>query len=556
MSAADLILVNATVVTVDPQFSVAEAIAVHDGRVVAVGTDAEIVALASADTETVDLHGATVLPGFVEAHAHPTSEMRLIGPGAVDIRAAVCPTAGDVLGRLREAVVDAGPGDWVFAFGWDPLLVPDLPRISGALLDEISPEVPLSVMHYSVHSSWANSAALARLGITSETPDPPGSTYVRDAHGRLTGEGREIPASMILGGPQLDVQEDTFAHHLDFTLHRFARAGVTTVADLAFEPDAYPAVTDYFQEHPAPVRMRTYEKAGVRTVIPHPDHDDPMIRPVGVKVWSDGSPWIGNIETSFEYQPSPETEAIGVHPGHRGCSNYTPAELLEICRTYMAQGWQIACHVHGDVAVDTVLDTFEAIQVETGRNDLRLRMEHCGSITEPQVARAHRLGVTISFFVAHLHYYGEVLRGLFGPRADEWTPVGSAAASGMPFSLHNDPPVTPENPLLNIQTAVTRTSRAGARMGGHLRIGVADAIRAQTIWAAWQLHSEHEIGSIEPGKLADLVVLSRNPLEASPGDIAAIEVVDTWLAGRRVGRPRRAPGEFQKTQHSGVDLGV
>ena len=216
-----------------------------------------------------------------------------------------------------------------------------------------------------------------------------------------------------------------------------------------------------------------------------------------MKIWSDGSPWIGNIETSFGYQDSPHTRAIGVHPGHRGCSNYTPEQLLELCRKYVSQGWQIACHVPGDIAVDTVLDTFDGVQQETGRTDLRLRMEHCGSITADQVRRAHELGVTISFFVAHLYYYGEVLRDFIGTHAENWTP-------------------------------------AGAVLGPDVAIGVREAIRAQTIYPTWQLHSDHEIGSIEPGKFADFVVLDANPLTVPAHDIHTIHIRGTWINGRRV----------------------
>ena len=538
MSAPDLVLVDGNVVTVDADFSLAEAVAVTEGRITAVGDTADVLALCDADTQVVDLAGRTLLPGFVEAHGHPTAEMHLIGPDAVDIRAAVCPTAADVLARIRDAVVAAGPDDWVIAFGWDPLLVADLPPISRELLTELSPEIPLSVMHYSAHASWANDAALARLGLDRDTPDPVGSAYIRDEDGELTGEGREVPASMILMGPNMAVGPESFERFLDFELHRMAAAGVTTTGDLAFEPSAYEPVADYMRRGASPVRIRAYERSGAASGIDPASTGDAMFRKVGVKVWSDGSPWIGNIETSFGYEDSAETRAVGVSPGHRGCSNYTPDQLLEICREHVGRGWQMACHVHGDIAVDTVLNTFEQVQHETGHTDLRLRMEHCGSITPEQVRRAHRLGVTISFFVAHIHFYGDVLAGLFGERAQDWTPAGAAADCGMAFSLHNDPPVTPENPLLNMCTAATRRTRSGAVLGPQHAVSVRDAIRAQTIHAAWQLHSEHEVGSIEVGKFADFVVLDVDPLTTSPEELGSIGVVETWLGGCRIDRDR------------------
>ncbi|GAB93085.1 amidohydrolase [Gordonia rhizosphera] len=534
MISADTIFLGGRIITVDPDFRIADAVAVADRRIIAVGTESEVRTLCSPSTRVIDLAGRTLLPGFVEAHGHPTAEMNMLGPDTVDIRASECPTAADVFARLRDAVALAAPEDWVIAFGWDPLLVPDLPEMSGRLLTELSPEIPVSVMHYSAHSSWANDAALARLGLDRNSPDPVGSAFIRSADGELTGEGREVPASMILMGPTMQARPDSFGGFLHHELHRFAAAGITTTGDLAFEATHYDAVADYMAGHDSPVRIRAYERSGAGPHIAPAAAGDSMFRKVGVKVWKDGSPWIGNIHTSFGYEDSAATRAVGVHPGHRGCSNYTAEDLLEICRTHVGDGWQIACHVHGDLAIDTVLDTFEQVMGETGRTDLRLRLEHCGAITAAQVRRAHALGVTISFFVAHIHFYGDVLRGLFGDRADEWTPAGVAAECGMPFSLHNDSPVTPANPLLNMRTAMTRQSRSGAVLGDHLRIDIRDAIRAQTIWPAWQLHSEHEIGSIETGKFADFVILDGDPLTTDPAELDAIGVVETWIAGRRV----------------------
>src|SRR5699024_4590632 len=309
-----------------------------------------------------------------------------------------------------------------------------------------------SVMHYSGHAAWANSAAMERLGITRDTPDPEGSVFVRDEQGEPTGEGREYPAMGIIMGPGGQAPAGDVGPRLEAALRLSSAAGVTTTGDLAFRPLAERGARAYFAQGTAPVRMRTYEISGARETIPRGDGTDPLFRPVGVKIWSDGSPWIGNIATSFGYHAGHATDIIGVTEGHRGCSNYTHEQLLELCRRYMGQGWQIACHVHGDVAIDTVLDVYETVQVETPGTEFRLRMEHCGSITPQQVRRAAAAGVTFSFFPAHIYYNGEVLREFFGERGDAWVPAGAAEECGIRFSLHNDPPVTPENPLLDMQT--------------------------------------------------------------------------------------------------------
>jgi len=540
---ATTIIYNGVILTVNPEFETASAIAFKDGVILAVGTDEEVMATVGPETEVIDIDGQTILPGFVEAHGHPTAEMNFIGPDATDIRASICGSADAVLSKLRNAVGQAeqeGPDAWVVAFGWDPLLLPDLPQISGAWLTEFSPRVPLSVMHYSAHSSWANSAALKKLGLNRNSQNPGASQYLRDASGELTGEALEIPAVMNLMGPKMHAGADKFSQFLDFELRRMAIAGVTTTGDLAFHPDSYPLMRDYQTTHEAPVRVRAYEMSGIRQEIPAPGTDplsgpgDSMFRPTGVKVWTDGSPWVGNIETSFAYEDSSQTRSIGLSAGHQGCSNYTHDQLLAICREHYANGWQMACHVHGDIAVDTVLSVFEQVQKEFPRADGRLRMEHCGSITPEQVERAWKLGVSISFFVAHIHYYGDILTGLFGENAQSWTPAGAAAKAGMKFSLHNDPPVTPESPLINMQAAILRQTPSGKILGPQYRIGIREAIRAQTIYAAWQLFSDHEVGSLEVGKLADIVVLERNPLEVPAEELGNIRVLGTWVAGKRV----------------------
>jgi predicted amidohydrolase YtcJ len=267
-----------------------------------------------------------------------------------------------------------------------------------------------------------------------------------------------------------------------------------------------------------------------------PGDGDDVVRHVGIKIWVDGSPWIGNIDLSFPYLDTDATRVIGVAPGSCGHANYTREQLREIVGAYFPLGWPMACHVQGDNGVDTILDVYEEVLTAHPREDHRLRLEHVGAITDEQLARAHRLGVTCSIFVDQIHYWGDVIvDGLFGPdRGDRWMPCGSAVATGMRISLHNDPPVTPEEPLRNISVAATRTAPSGRVLAPEQRLTVEQAIRAQTIDAAWQLFADDVIGSLEVGKYGDMVVLSADPRTVPPEQIAELEVRATYLAGRRV----------------------
>lgn len=528
--ADDVLLHNATFLSMDPDQNTYDWVLVHDGRFAKMGTGGRP---AGTDVERVDLQGATVLPGFVEAHGHPTMQMSVLSPTALDIRSSTCTSAEAVMDTLRGAIEDASDDGWVVAFGWDPLLLPDLPEISSEFLTELSPDVPLSVMHYSAHTSWSNRAAMERLDIDKDTPDPPGSSYGRHDDGSLDGSATELPAATNIMGPAMDPGDD-FDDYLQHTLQGLAEVGLTTTGDLAFNPQQQDAITRYFATHHGPVRVRSYEMSGARDAVPADGSGTEFYRQVGVKIWKDGSPWVGNIETSFPYQDSDATHAAGIPGGHHGCSNYSHDDLVRICESYYPKGWQIACHVHGDIAVDDVLDVFEQVDATYPREGYpKFRIEHAGAMTAEQVRRAHRAGVAISYFPTHVYYYGEVLRELFGDRADEWVAAGHAVDAGIPFSLHNDSPVTAETPLLNIQTAVTRRTRTGTVMGEKYGVPVLEALKAHTIYAAEQLLSDHEVGSIEKDKCADLVVLSDNPLDIDPHHIADITVLQTWLGGQR-----------------------
>lgn len=327
------------------------------------------------------------------------------------------------------------------------------------------------------------------------------------------------------GYPQMLIAECT----------RLNQAGLTTCSDMAFDPVFRPMLET--MRDVLTVRLRTYEMStAAMSTEQVPTNGDDVVRQVGIKIWVDGSPWIGNIDLTFPYLDTDATRTIGVVPGSCGGANYTREQLTEIVAAYFPLGWQMACHVHGDAGVDTILDVYSEALQRWPRKDHRLRLEHVGAITDEQLQRAHDLGVTCSIFVDQIHYWGDVLvDGLFGPEhGSRWMPAGSAVATGMRISLHNDPPVTSEEPLRNISVAANRTAPSGRVLGPEQRLTVEQAIRAQTLDAAWQLFSDDVIGSIEVGKYADLVVLSADPRTVPPADIAELEVRATYLAGRRV----------------------
>jgi predicted amidohydrolase YtcJ len=531
MAEADLVITG-TVLTVDDARPTAEALAVADGRIIAVGDRSDVTGLVGPKTQTIDLGCGCIMPGFVEAHGHPLMEAIALSDRIADIRPVTIRDADDVVAAIHREVAGRG-ADGAYLNGRDSLLQPGLPEPTLAWLDEIAPDGPLVIIHNSGHKAYFNSQAARRNGLTRDTPDPKGARYGHDADGELDGTAEETGAVFPLLGGAVDP-----GHYPAMLLAECARlncAGLTTCSEMAFDPGFRPMVEQLRAD--LTVRLRTYEVSNPQmSTTATPGQGDDMLRQVGIKIWVDGSPWIGNIALSFPYLDTPATRSLGIPPGSCGCANYTREQLSEIVNAYFPLGWPMACHVQGDAGVDTILDIYEDVLRRHPRDDHRLRLEHVGAIRDEQLRRAADLGVTCSIFVDQIHYWGDIIvDDLFGPeRGLRWMPAGSAVATGMRISLHNDPPVTPEEPLRNISVAVTRTAPSGRVLAPGERLTVEQAIRAQTIDAAWQLFADDVIGSLEVGKYADMVVLSADPRTVPPEHIADLEVRATFLAGRRV----------------------
>ncbi|HME75780.1 MAG TPA: amidohydrolase [Mycobacterium sp.] len=531
MADADLVITG-TVLTVDDARPTAEALAVADGGIVAVGDRPDVAGFIGPDTQTVDLGDGCVMPGFVEAHGHPLMEAVALSDRLVDIRPVALRDADDVVEAVRREVARHG-SDGAYLIGWDPVLQEGLPWPSLTWLDDVAPDGPLVIIHNSGHQAFFNSQAARLAGLNRDTPDPKGAKFGRAADGELDGSAQETGAVFpLLNGA---INAGDYPAMLLAECARLNRAGLTTCSEMAFDP-AFRPLVDGLRDR-LTVRLRTYEISNPQmSTDATPGDGDDTVRQVGIKIWVDGSPWIGNIALSFPYLDSAATRAIGVTPGSCGHANYTREQLAEIVGAYFPLGWPMACHVQGDAGIDTILDVYEEALRQHPRDDHRLRLEHVGAIRDEQLRRAADPGVTCSIFVDQIHYWGDVIvDGLFGPeRGSRWMPAGSALATGMRISLHNDPPVTPEEPLRNISVAITRTAPSGRVLAPEERLTVEQAIRAQTIDAAWQLFADDIIGSLEVGKYADMVVLSADPRTVPPEQIADLDVRATYLAGHQV----------------------
>lgn len=522
-------------VTMDPDRPAAQALLVgRDGRIEAVGDLDDVLGTAAPGTPQEALPG-WVLPGLVEPHGHPLLAALMLGGSTLDVRPVVVPDADGVLDLIRSAL--AGRPDQVFANGWDPLLQRGLPVPDRRWLDDLAGQVPLVILHNSGHAAYFNSAAAALAGIDRNTPDPPGARFTRDDDGELDGAALEAAALGQVLGPVLQSSTADAPRLVADHLAHLNALGYTTVADLSWDP-ANAALLDALRgQGRLTVRLRTYEgSSATGTTRAVHGAGDALVRQVGIKTWSDGSPWVGNIATSFPYLDTPATRSIGLEPGHRGTANYSTDQLVEIGERYVPQGWQLACHAHGDLAIAATLDAYETLIARHRLTDHRFRLEHVGAMTPALFERAAALGVTVSLFVDHLYYWGDVLvDDLFGPEhGGAWADAGAAFAAGHRATFHNDGTVTPYEAFRNMSVASTRRSRSGRSMPGGSPVSREDALAAHTSNAAWQLFSEHEVGALRPGLLADLVAVDRDPRSVSPDDLAETQVLATHLAGEQV----------------------
>ncbi|MDP7550225.1 MAG: amidohydrolase [Acidimicrobiales bacterium] len=523
MTIADHIFVNATFRTLDPTNPSAEALASWQGRILAIGDRHDVEALTGPGTATVDLGGTTVLPGFIETHMHPLlAGVQMTAP---QIGTPPCRSVAEVVDALRDWAATTPPGEVIQAWGYDDSLIDDNRHLTLHDLDEASTVHPILVRHISGHLSYANSAMLARAGVDDSVEDPPGGAFIRDAGGHLTGEMHETANFNVASSiPPATVAELVAGARA--ISDRCLERGVTSTTDAAvMYPTMYSTYQQAIESGAFRIRARLFPIWQAAEAIPfRTGLGGDRLSLGAMKFISDGSIQGYTACLCKGYYDRPDV---------MGTEVIAAAELTELVTDAHQKGWQVAIHTNGDQAIDNALDAVEAALDDTPRADHRHRLEHVQMAREDQLERMARLGVLASVFANHVWYWGGRHRDRFlGPeRAERIDPLASFAAHGIPHALHCDAPVTPIDPLFSLWTAVTRTTRDGEVLGPAQRASVEAAVAGYTSSAAYLNMEERDKGTLEAGKLADLVVLGEDPFEVEPDAIRDIDVLATVVGG-------------------------
>lgn len=534
---------NGPILTMDSRGSVEEALAIRDDTILAVGSLAHVETFCDASTEQIDLQGRTLLPGFIDGHSHFLMTGLL---HAVQLDLSPAPMGSvrriaDIQEKIRVRAAITPPGQWILGFGYDDTALEEMRHPVAMELDAATGEHPVFLKHISGSLFSCNSRALELAGYTKDTPQPAGGLIRRDDDGHPNGVLEGHMASRGVLGHIPPYTEEEWMLGARTACAMYTARGVTTAQDGYLGVDTWKnlqlahekgLLTTRVQVLPGLNRMDVYtfphRAAGTQLT------EDRMLSLGAVKHMADAS-----IQGYTGYLANPYYKVIYPFPDGDMWRGY-PAEsatgLIEKVTKLHRDGWQVAIHGNGDAAIQMILDAIEEAQKAYPRADARHIVMHCQTVREDQLDRMQRLGVLPSFFIVHTYYWGDRHYNLFlGPqRAERINPLRSALRRHMPFSTHTDAYITPIDPLLCVWSAVNRLTSSGRVLGADQTVPVLEALRSVTSWAAYLACEERIKGSLEPGKLADMVLLGDNPLTCNPLHIKDIPIVATLVGGRVV----------------------
>jgi predicted amidohydrolase YtcJ len=545
----DLILLNGKILTVDAKDSVAEAVAIANGKILSVGSTEEIRKRASSSTRILDLHGFTATPGLIDAHGH-------FAQGGVDevfhVALSDAQNLNEVLSKIRERASTLKPGEWLVGSGWDEGKLTERRYILASDLDSITPNNPVWLMHTTGHYGVANSYALKLAHVTNSTPDPPAGTIDRDAQGRPTGVMKEAATDLIVSLIPPTTPEQ-WQRGILKSIEGLHREGMTAVKDAAIAQPVWDAYRELLRAKKLTERVVVLWDAGDTlesarqtlakiSALPKPPGSlgDGLLISGGAKIFMDGS---GGARTAWMYKPW-NKNSTEIDAENEGYPATDPEIYRQQVRMFHQAGVHVGTHAIGDRAIDWVVDTYAEVLKEKPTRGLRHSIIHCNIPTD------HAMDVMASLQKQYdagypeaqppfMWWIGDTYAGNYGPeRSQRLEPFKTWLGKGIQWAGGSDYFVTPYPARYGIWASLERETLKGVYgahpFGTSETIDVHTALRSYTAWAARQLFLEDKIGTIEPGKEADIAVWDHDLYTISAADIKNLKCKLTIFAGRVV----------------------
>lgn len=530
---------NGTIITVNENQPTVEAVLIENGKIIKVGSKDEVLELKDSETELVDLEGKTMLPGFIDSHSHITAVAQTL----MIVNLSEANSKEEFISMLKEYVKNNSPkaGEWVIGFGYDNTKFENEEHPTKFDLDTVTTEVPIFVSHASGHISTTNSKALEALGYVGTDYEVPEGGVVRTVEGSNEPNGvLEENACLapekrkIIPAPSIE----TLLKCIKKAQEIYSSYGLTTAQDAGVDENLHQLLSlaaqknelimDVVGQAVQHVTLKLLKNEGTpkREYVNH-------YKLLGGKTWLDGSPQGKTAWLTKPYYEVPEGES----KDYCGYGTQEDKEVTDYFKSLIENNIQVNVHCNGDAAADQFIRCYKKALEETGsQTDLRPVMVHAQTVREDQLDAMKELGIIPTFFLDHIWFWGDYhYDSVFGPeRANRLSPAKSALRRNMNFTLHQDSPVKMPNQILALHNAVNRQTQSGRILGEDQRLTVMEAIKALTLNAAYQYFEEETKGSIEEGKLADFVILDRNPLEVDSSKLKEINVLETIKEGNTI----------------------
>lgn len=540
---ADKVYINGKIITVNDKNDIVQAIGIKDGKIIKIGSNEEVDAVKGKSTQVIDLQGKTVVPGFIDGHSHfmdlgSFSTVSLAAPPVGPVG-----TIGDIVQELskHKEKEQLKAGEWIFGFGYDQDQLEEKRHPTKEDLDRSFPDNPVLVVHISGHMLVANSTALRLAGINSDTKNPDGGIIIRKADGKeptgLLQESAQYLVQKVIKVKELSLEEKI--DNVKKQQQYYASYGVTTAQDGFTSAASLELLQKAAQEKALfidLVLLPSYQlldkilENGEQATFGKYNN---RLKLEGIKLSSDGSP---QGKTAFFTKPY-LTEVPGCSDHCTGVPTITQEQFDNVARKCFQNNLQLFTHCNGDGAIDMYISAIETVNKELSVSHIGRRpvVIHSQFARKDQLLKYKELGLLPSFFSNHAFFWGDVhIRNLGKERAAYLSPMHDALQIGLSFTNHTDYPVTPINQLFLLWTAINRKTRSGYFIGVDQRLTPLEALRTVTINGAYQYFEEDSKGSIEVGKLADLVILSADLTKVHVDDIKDIEVLETIKEGQSI----------------------